>query len=723
MAIILNEWNRILASAPWSARRLHRAVFHDGYIYIAGGTDDYYNEYQFRKFNDVWRSPDGVTWELVVSNAGWPKRAAHAFIYYDNRFWILGGSGQEVDQFYNDVWYSYDAISWTQATAFASWPGRHEFGCTVFDNKMWVVGGYDGGMMSDVWYSTDGASWTLATSNFGMGVRELVLASFLNKLWVYGGDIGGYTNAMYSSTNGSSWVFEGNAAWSGRKEHEILNVTGEDRLVLLGGNNGSDLNDVWETTNGTTWTSIPQVASFPVRGDFGFTDDGSRAYIIGGLGGSTYYNDVWVGNIFPTAEFSATPLSGAIDLEVTFTDESSGSPETWDWDFGDGSPHSYVQNPSHTYTDVGTYTVSLTITKSGSPDSTEVKNDYITTTVISDFTVDITAGAPDLTVNFTNLTTGNIDSWDWDFGDGSPHSYDQNPTHIYDTLGVYTVTLIAYKDSIPYPEVKPDYINVAVIPEFTANVTSGPINTNVVFTNLTVGDIDSWEWDFGDGSPHSTLKDPSHVYSVPGIYTVSLTASLGAVSETETKTNYITINIAADFSATPLITTAGSTVSFTDLTDYLPDTWNWNFGDGSPHSTEQNPSHIYMNSGTYTVTLIVYKNSVTDTEIKTGYITVSVAADFVATPLKTTVNEEIQFFDQSLGSPTAWVWNFGDGSQLSNLRNPVHSYPSPGVYTISLEASNGDFLGYKTKEHYIEITLDEIGTGFVRDKGPTLIFD
>lgn len=78
----------------------------------------------------------------------------------------------------------------------------------------------------------------------------------------------------------------------------------------------------------------------------------------------------------PVADFSGTPLKGWYGLVVTFTDLSTGSPSSWDWDFGDGSPHSYVQNPVHTYLKAGYFTVTLIATNGGGPD-TEVKTDYV----------------------------------------------------------------------------------------------------------------------------------------------------------------------------------------------------------------------------------------------------------------------------------------------------------------------------------------------------------
>jgi PKD repeat protein len=340
-----------------------------------------------------------------------------------------------------------------------------------------------------------------------------------------------------------------------------------------------------------------------------------------------------------------------------------------------------------------------------------------------DFTASVTSGAPDLSVVFTDTTIDPVDYWEWDFGDGSPVSTDQNPTHVYSELGTFTVSLTVYSGIDQATETKIDYITVDLDPLFAAYPLSGPINTNVNFVNGTIGDIDSWEWDFGDGSPISTDKNPSHVYEVPGKYTVSLVATKGSESRIKTKSEYITINIQADFTGSPLEIQAGTPVTFVDASDYQADTWTWNFGDGSPISHEQNPVHTYNTSGTFTVSLSITKGSVSDIESKSNYVSVGLLTDFSATPLEATVNDGVIFTDLSVGGPISWDWDFGDGSPHSYLQNPVHSYASPGYYTVELRITTGSEIGAIIKEHYIHVTYEDSGTGFVREQGPTLIFD
>ena len=145
----------------------------------------------------------------------------------------------------------------------------------------------------------------------------------------------------------------------------------------------------------------------------------------------------------PVADFSADITSGTAPLAVNFTDQSTNIPTSWLWDFGDGGT-STQPNPSHTFNNEGTYTVSLTATNQyGS--NTKIETSFIIVNAggaapISNFSADITSGTAPLTVNFTDQSTNTPNSWQWDFGDGAT-STQPNPSHTYNNEGSYTVTL------------------------------------------------------------------------------------------------------------------------------------------------------------------------------------------------------------------------------------------------------------------------------------------
>ncbi len=419
----------------------------------------------------------------------------------------------------------------------------------------------------------------------------------------------------------------------------------------------------------------------------------------------------------PTADFSAFPLAGFVPLGVSFTDQSltGGSPITsWAWNFGDGGT-STLQNPSHTYTTPGTYTVSLATTNSvGSDDTTKVN--LITASVVpvaptAAFSGTPTTGNAPLAVSFTDLSnagTSPITARLWDFGDGTT-STAANPSHTYTGPGGYTVALSISTAVGDDTENKASYIVVspALLPptaSFSAFPTAGFLPLAVAFTDQSANGgspITSWAWSFGDGGT-STLQSPSHTYNAAGTYTVSLAVTNAVGSDTDTIPNLITASVVpvpptAQFSGTPTSGEAPLAVSFTDLSTAgtSPITTRlWDFGDQTT-STEVNPSHIYTNPGSYTVVLSVSTAAGDDTENKAAYIVVSPTllpptAAFSAAPAAGFVPLAVTFTDQSVngGSPiTSWAWSFGDGG-TSTLQSPSHTYSAAGTYTVSLAVTN-----------------------------------
>jgi len=199
----------------------------------------------------------------------------------------------------------------------------------------------------------------------------------------------------------------------------------------------------------------------------------------------------------PVADFSGSPTSGVVPLTVQFADQSSGSPSSWSWDFGDGTG-STAQNPSHEYTAAGTYTVSLTATN-GDGSDTATKTDYIDVTApskpVADFSGTPTSGAAPLTVQFTDLSSGSPTTWSWDFGDGTG-STSQNPTHQYTAAGDFTVTLTATNAYGSGTVVKTNYVHVSVAPPISLSVTGtkfkGRLSAALIWSGASGGLIDVW---------------------------------------------------------------------------------------------------------------------------------------------------------------------------------------------------------------------------------------
>jgi len=227
-------------------------------------------------------------------------------------------------------------------------------------------------------------------------------------------------------------------------------------------------------------------------------------------------------------------------------------------------------------------------------------------------------------VSFTDTSTpaGTVTSWDWDFGDGSSHSTDQNPTHMYLTSGLYTVTLLVHSGLESDTATRIDYITIVppLIAEFTADRWSGLANLLVQFTDQSFGAPISWDWDFGDSSSHSMDQNPFHEYTKSGVHTVTLVVADG--TNIRAVAHDVTVDMFPDFSSDIQVGLADLTVSFMDHTLGEPLSWDWDFGDGAPHSTLQNPVHTYRDSGSYSVTLTVFDGAHTFTILKGEYINV-----------------------------------------------------------------------------------------------------
>jgi len=412
----------------------------------------------------------------------------------------------------------------------------------------------------------------------------------------------------------------------------------------------------------------------------------------------------------PTADFTGSPTSGTKPLAVQFTDASTGSINSWSWDFGDGQT-STQQNPSHMYTNAGTYTVALTVNGPGGSNM-KTRNNYIVVNEpapVADFTGSPTSGVKPLTVQFTDASTGSINSWSWNFGDGQT-STQQNPSHTYANAGTYTVALIVTGPGGSNTKTRSNYITVtepAPVADFTGSPTSGVKPLTVQFTDASTGSINSWSWNFGDGQT-STQQNPSHTYANAGTYTVALIVTGPGGSNTKTRSNYIVVNEpapVADFTGSPTSGTKPLAVQFTDASAGSINSWSWDFGDGQT-STQQNPSHTYANAGTYTVALTVTGPGGSNTKTRSNYITVTEpapVADFTGSPTSGVKPLTVQFTDASTGSINSRSWNFGDG-QTSTQQNPSHTYANAGTYTVALTVTGPGGSNTKTRSNYITVT-------------------
>lgn len=252
-------------------------------------------------------------------------------------------------------------------------------------------------------------------------------------------------------------------------------------------------------------------------------------------------------------DFTVSATSGTAPLSVTFTDTSTQSPTAWEWDFeNDATADSTVQNPNHTYTTPGTYTVRMTATNEAGS-ATETKTAFVSVfePVVANFTRTPTSGVAPLLVTFTNTSTG-ATSYAWDFDDdGNVDSTATSPTFNYTVSGTYNVTLTATGPGGVDVFEFTNCVQVfgAVTASFTMTVSSSPItsaysNTSITFTSTSTGSISNVAWDFDNvpGTTESTSSTTSRTFSsvtiseTTTVFTIRLTVSGPGGSSFTTRT-------------------------------------------------------------------------------------------------------------------------------------------------------------------------------------------
>ncbi len=244
---------------------------------------------------------------------------------------------------------------------------------------------------------------------------------------------------------------------------------------------------------------------------------------------------------------------------------------------------------------------------------------------------------------------------------------------------------------------------IAPIAEFIADKTSGSVPLTVNFTDQSTGDIISWLWNFGDGIT-STQQSPSHTYITAGNYGVSLTVDGPIDSDTEIKTQFITVSLPIPtISPTPVSTptpiqiptvTPSITLEPTLISTPTPVT---TVAPTVVPSITPEPTLISTPTPVTTVTPTATPTATPQTtpsstpeETPEPEPTVCIApvSDFIASTVQGKVPLTVQFTDISTDNPTEWLWDFGDGGK-SISKNPVHKYELIGQYTVSLAVTNG----------------------------------
>jgi len=624
------------------------------------------------------------------------------------------------------------------------------------DSRGLSMGGAIGGLDSNIPYSVTVTSSSFIGCSAGNNGGAISADSSIVTSSTFtgcsadnnGGAISADSSTVMSSTfTGCSAGNNGGAIYG-----DWLTVMSNTFNGCSAGNNGDAIYGDW-TSNGppATGTGDRVITALAV------SPDGFNLYA-GNMNGFVYSFTFLAPA--PVAEFTGSPATGSYPLKVQFNDTTTNSPTMWNWSFGDGhwfnTTDRFARNATHTYTTAGTWTVNLTAGNAGGSNMVS-QTGFVTVTApagapVAGFSGTPTTGTVPLKVQFNDTTSNSPTMWNWSFGDGTwfntTDSFQRNASHTYTSAGSFTVNLIAGNTAGSNTVSKTGLITVtapviAPVAGFSGIPTTGTVPLKVQFNDTSANSPTMWNWSYGDGTWFNTTdsfqRNASHTYTSAGSFTVNLTATNSAGSNSKKITNYITVNAAVSspqsaFSANTTSGTVPLAVLFHDDSTNEPTEWLWDFGDGST-SDNQDILHIYTTAGNYTVNLTVKNTAGTSSHRVEKFITAGESvipwpttgttpapvAAFTANRTEGDRPLAVKFTDTSTKTPTSWIWDFGD-SGTSTLQNPIHQYTASGNYTVSLKAANAAGSSTATKTRYIRVLAPVVGQNtFAVDEVQTTI--
>jgi PKD repeat protein len=417
----------------------------------------------------------------------------------------------------------------------------------------------------------------------------------------------------------------------------------------------------------------------------------------------------------PEANFSFQDVS--IGNEAVFHDlsQAHGYPfHSYLWDFGDGETSTEMGDVTHIYDTIGKFQVCLEVTQYNSAFEMGCSNTYcdsieVTTRPLADF--DYTSG---LTL-FTQFTDKSIPpegvglmEWYWNFGDLTT-AFDtstlQNPYYSYPDTGYYNVYLQVIDSNGGVKDTtKQIYVGSAVIAKFLyQDVCYGD---SVIFVDESYSPVEAqileWQWDFGDGTDSTytdTLEYITHYYDTTGVYYVSLIITTeywgDTIRDTTVNAVYVHNLPIAEFDSVNAC--KGIQMQFIDLSLSI-DTlsmWLWDFDDGTT-STNQNPYHLYADTGIYNVKLtVVTQYGCSDTISRNCVVSYAPIVTFqVENNCLNSPAYFIPVYDSTFTKITSWNWNFGDpvsdtaNPNTSTDPDPSHIYSVISSYQVTMTAAS-----------------------------------
>ncbi len=405
----------------------------------------------------------------------------------------------------------------------------------------------------------------------------------------------------------------------------------------------------------------------------------------------------------PVAKFGNASVCQ--NASTFFTDSSTNSVGStitnWKWTFGDNNSAT-VQNPSNIYANTGAYSVGLKITTNQGCSDSIAKTIIVNRNPVASFYNLLScSGLPTTFVDQTIPNSAAVTNWGWDFNGLGIVNGIQNPYFRFPSDGVYNVTLRATNSNgCSDTATLQTIVYASPVSDFSNDSVCGrtPVNFQFLATvepPTTIPDLNWGNWDFGDGTFETAIRNSQHVYDAPGTYDVKLIVrSSDQCVDTTIKQVKVFDFPVVDFTVSQTQCT-GKEIQFTDISatpDGTPvSNWNWFFS-GQGTSNQQNPRFTFNEQGNYTIQLTA-KNNVgcSGTKLRSIAVSAPPIPKFTFSPNGVAAPVLVTYINQSTINGN-YLWDYGDGSLLVEAYNPPqHQYTADGTYPIKLIAT--DFRG------------------------------
>jgi gliding motility-associated-like protein len=369
----------------------------------------------------------------------------------------------------------------------------------------------------------------------------------------------------------------------------------------------------------------------------------------------------------------------------------------YEWNFGDNTPIQNGSNPFHAYNNPGTYSITLIVTSTSGCKDTFLFPAAVTlnSKPQAQFSATPLIACANDDVQFTDASTGNISDWEWQFGDGGT-SLLPNPIYNYTDTGYFSVTLIVSNNFCRDTLRKTKYIYIN--PPIARFLKFASCDTPFLrrFVDQSVLPI-TYAWTFGDGGT-STLASPTHIYTNPGLYNITLTVTNGSCFHTKKDSVYITApNPGFAINGNSFCKRANVVFTATNIDPVTIVSYLWDFGDGNSFTTTiPTATYSYSTAGAFTPTLtITDANGCVKTVSNPTTINIyGPTALFSNPPGGTCINGTLNFLDASttdgIHPIVQWIWDYGDGTKKDTLTGPPfsHQYNVQGSFGVKLTVTD-----------------------------------